>query len=219
MQNNERESVIGFLKEKDVLLNMRKHFNYHFINGKIYISVILAATGFFIGFFNSFLFESFSNNHIALSLFISVVFFVCILALFFSVCMLFDEDFKIVFNNERYIESKLTAKEIVHLKAIIPDEKKNKMDSYKFFINKKRQKIDNEFKKKEKLEVLYDVLRKDPVLFEEYKSYFESKLKDYNKLQKSKKENNENLNKELKEAGMELIENNSECLSLKISEE
>ncbi len=47
MNNNERESIIGLLKEKDVLLNMRKHFNYHFIDGKIYVAIILAAVGFF----------------------------------------------------------------------------------------------------------------------------------------------------------------------------
>lgn len=219
MNNNERESIIDLLKEKDVLLNMRKHFNYHFIDGKIYVAIILAATGFLTGFFNSFLFENFANNHIALSLLVSAVFLVCVVALFISICILCEEDFKIVFNKDRYIKSRLTAKEIVHLKAIVPDNKKNKLDSYKSFINIKRQKIDNEFKKKEKLEGLYNVLRKDSDLFNEYKSYFEDKLKDYNKLQKRKKENNANLNKELKEAGMDLLEDDSQSLSLKISEE
>jgi hypothetical protein len=219
MQYGEKERIVDLLKERNVLLTMRKHFNFHFINGKYYILSILMSIGFFTLFFNSALFENFSDYHMAICLLIAFASFICCFVLFFSMCMLFDEDFKIVFNNDRYINSKLSKKEVIHLKAIVPDEKKNKMDSYKFFINKKRQKIDNEFKKKEKLEVLYDVLRKDPELFEEYKSYFENKLKDYNKLQKSKKENNENLNKELKEAGMELIENNSECLSLKISEE
>ncbi len=154
-----------------------------------------------------------------MNLLVSAVFFVCVVALFFSICILCDEDFKIVFKKDRYITSRLTAKEIVHLKAIIPDNKKNKLDSYKSFINIKRQKIDNEFKKKEKLEGLYNVLREDSDLFNKYKSYFEDKLKNYNKLQKSKKENNANLNKELKEAGMDLLEDDSQSLSLKISEE
>ncbi len=88
--------------------------------------------------FKSFLFENFTNNHIVLSLFMACMFFVCAVVLFFSICMLCDEDFKIVFNNERYISSKLSKKEIVHLKAIIPEEKINKLDSYKFLINKKK---------------------------------------------------------------------------------
>ena len=70
----------------------------------------------------------------------------------------------------------------------------------------------------ENIELLYDVLRNDPSLFDEYKSYFEDKLKEYNKLQKKKKENNDNLNKELKEAGMDVLEDDSESLSLRISE-
>ena len=49
----------------------------------------------------------------------------------------------------------LVKKEIVHLKAIIPEEKINKLDSYKFLINKKRQDIDNKFKKRENIQAVY----------------------------------------------------------------
>ena len=218
MQYGEKERIVGLLKERNVLLTMRKHFNFHFINGKYYILSILMSIGFFTLFFNSALFENFSDYHMAICLLIAFASFICCLVLFFSMCMLFDEDFKIVFNNDRYINSKLSKKEVIHLKAIIPEEKINKLDSYKFLIGKKRQEIENKFKKRENIELLYDVLRNDPSLFDEYKSYFEDKLKEYNKLQKKKKENNDNLNKELKEAGMDVLEDYSESLSLRISE-